>query len=157
MCCQTLKRLLAIGALAVAGLAAAPAFAQTAPLDQRVTPELLQQVFPGATRLGPIDERRAFMPVYGINIHDEEELIGYVFSPLDLIRAPSYSPRPHDAIVGMETTGVITGIELLDYHDSYLVGFPERTALVQEFLDLPSATTRLSTRPIRPGPISRRE
>ncbi len=132
-------RWVAAGAVAVIAAVSFPALAADevkAPIAERVTPEILAEVFPGGTRVGPVDAIRPILPVFGNDIRGVElaEPIGYIFSPFDLIRSPSYSPKPYDAIVGMDRTGVITGIKLLTFYDSYLVGFPDRIERVKEFL-----------------------
>src|SRR5689334_2918729 len=121
------RRCLALAALVVAAcLSAAPAFALRdevkPPLEERVTPEMRAAFFPMADKFEFVASDRT--PVIKAFQGDIE--IGYIFSAFDIVRPPSYSPRPFDAIVGMDTAGVITGIELISFYDSYLVGFPER-------------------------------
>jgi transcriptional regulator of nitric oxide reductase len=112
-----------------AGLSQA-AFAQDPPpLDQRVTPEILAIVFPEADEIGPAEGAPPIITAY-----KEGEPIGYIFSTYDVVRAPSYSPRPFDAIVGMDLEGRLVGVKMITYHDPYLKGYPYRFALLEQFL-----------------------
>lgn len=123
------RRLVAGLVLCAATLAAGTALAQEKPpLAERVTPQILATVFPAAERLGEVEGNPPFMRVYA---GDAE--IGYIFSTFDVVRAPSYSPRPFDAIVGMDLDGNLTGVQVISFHDPYLTGFPERVARLAEF------------------------
>ncbi|MCC6735296.1 MAG: 4Fe-4S binding protein [Bauldia sp.] len=102
------------------------------PLEERATPEMRTAFFPTADRFEFVADDRT--PV--IKAFQGETEIGYIFSAWDIVRPPSYSPRPFDAIIGMDTAGVITGIELISFYDSYLVGFPERIARIKNFLSV---------------------
>jgi len=129
------RKCLVVGALVVAALmAASPAQAQRneikPPLEERAPPEMRTAFFPMADRFEFVADDRT--PV--IKAFQGEVEIGYIFSAFDIVRPPSYSPRPFDAIVGMDTAGVITGIELISFYDSYLVGFPARIERTKEFL-----------------------
>ncbi len=124
------RRLIAGVFVCAATLLAGNALAQQAkpPLDERVTPAILETVFPAAERLGEVEGQPPFMRAYAGNEH-----IGFVFSTYDVVRAPSYSPRPFDAIVGMDLAGNLTGVQVISFHDPYLTGFPQRVRELAEF------------------------
>ncbi|MCC6735876.1 MAG: 4Fe-4S binding protein [Bauldia sp.] len=117
-------------AIAVAVLigAAGIAAAQSRTLEERATPAILAELFPAADRFGAAEGNPPFIRAFA-----GEEVLGYVFSTLDVVRAPSYSPRPFDAIVGMDVGGRLTGAKLLTYYDAYLTGFPQRLAALADY------------------------
>ncbi|MCW5713106.1 MAG: 4Fe-4S binding protein [Bauldia sp.] len=93
-----------------------------------MTPAIFETVFPAADRLGEVEGQPPFMRAYA-----GDEQLGFVFSTYDVVRAPSYSPRPFDAIVGMDLAGNLTGVQVISFHDPYLTGFPERVRQLAEF------------------------
>ncbi len=131
-----LRRLLALGwalfgIMLFADVAAAQMGDPNRPLKERVTPEVLAQVFPGATRVAELnDGGPAAMAVYA-----GEELKGYVYSTYDVLRAPGYSSTPFDAIVGVSLEGKVTGAQVIYHLEPYLLNDARRTALLEQFLD----------------------
>lgn len=126
---------LVAGALVMASVVSAlqAQAADKPPLDERATPEILAEFFPTADRFSEVEGQPP-----AIHAFLGEEELGYVFSTYDIVRAPSYSPRPYDAIVGLTTDGRIAGIRLIDFYDSYLVGAginAVRLVKTLEFLD----------------------
>lgn len=121
---------LLVGALFLISFSHSASAQEPPPLDQRVTPEVLAIVFPGADHIGPAEGTPPIITAYDA----EENVLGYIFSTYDVVRAPSYSPRPFDAIVGMDPDGRLVGIKMLTYHDPYLKGYPARFALLEQFL-----------------------
>ncbi|WMT87138.1 4Fe-4S binding protein [Pelagibacterium sp. 26DY04] len=100
------------------------------PLEARATSEIRQTLFPEADRFELAEAGPPHMRVYS-----GEELVGYLFSTLDVVRARSYSPTPFDAIVGMDLAGNLTGARVIRHHDPYLQGFPQRVDRLEEFLE----------------------
>ncbi|MCW5717557.1 MAG: 4Fe-4S binding protein [Bauldia sp.] len=98
-------------------------------LAERVTPEVLHEVFPAADRIEEVAGNPPLARAYA-----GDQAVGYVFSTFDVVRAPSYSPRPFDAIVGIDLAGRLTGAEVISFYDPYLTGFPTRVARLAEFL-----------------------
>lgn len=116
-------------------LTLAPARAEeevtAAPLDQRLTPEVLARIFPGVTRVDVLDDggppaAAAFM---------DDELVGYAFSTLDVLRAPGYTTTPFDVVAGVTLGGRITGAAALFHREPYLLNDDVRSALLVEYLD----------------------
>lgn len=100
------------------------------PLAERATPEILALAFPGAASFGEPEGEPEVIPAYDA----DGEVLGYVYSTYDVVRAPSYSPRPFDAIVGVDNSGRLVGAKMIEYHDPYLKGYPERFAALEEYL-----------------------
>ncbi len=114
----------------MAAVGTASAADEPPPLAERLTPEILAAVFPDAVSLGEAEGQPPIIPAYDA----DGELIGHIFSTYDVVRAPSYSPRPFDAIVGLDLDGHLTGAQMLSYHDPYLIGFPALFEALEEFL-----------------------
>ena len=133
------------GALLLAGLTQAASAQEPPPLDERVTPEILAIVFPEADEIGPAEGTPPIITAYR-----EGEKIGYIFSTYDVVRAPSYSPRPFDAIVATDLEGRLVGMKMLTYHDPYLKGYPYRFALLEQFLDAYAAAAYPAMNPNAP-------
>ena len=77
---------LALVALAVA----TPAAAEKGKLRERLTPEVMAVVYPGAERLGPEEGSPPAIAVY-----KGDKVVAYIFSTLDIIAAPAYAPIPY--------------------------------------------------------------
>ncbi|MYK31427.1 MAG: 4Fe-4S binding protein [Boseongicola sp. SB0670_bin_30] len=103
---------------------------QTPSLLDRLTPEVMSAVFPGITRLEMADDDG---PVAAA-AYRREEMAGYVFSTLDVLRAPGYSSTPFDVVAGVTMDGRITGAVVLFHREPYLINDARRTALLVTFL-----------------------
>ena len=124
----SVRRALALVALL---LAAMPALAQ-APrktLAERLTPEVLAIVFPGAERIGEEGGSPLAAPVMM-----KGELVGYVYSTLDVVAAPGYSSVPFDVVVGVDLAGTITGAKVLFHNEPHVLGDAIRQPLLDRFL-----------------------
>src|ERR1700760_3945743 len=76
---------------------ASPADAEAGHLLQRLTPEVMAVVWPGAEKLGPEEGKPSAIPVYrGGNV------VGYLFSTLDTVNAQGFSVIPFDVIGGVD-------------------------------------------------------
>ena len=110
----------------VAVLAGAPAHAQQlrtgAPqadrdtLTPRLSPEIIQQLFPGTDKLVPTQGRPLALEAWV-----GDELKGYIFSTLDVVNATGYSGMPFDFIAGMTLDGKLTGA-VLKRHGETIIG-----------------------------------
>ncbi len=112
-------------------LALAPAFAQAPKktLAERLPPEVLAIVFPGAERLGPEGGSPSAAPVFM-----KGELVGYVYSTLDVVAAPGYSSVPFDVVVGVDLSGAVTGAKVLFHNEPHVLGDAVRQPLLDRFL-----------------------
>jgi NosR/NirI family nitrous oxide reductase transcriptional regulator len=111
-------RRLAWVALAVAVLAGSPARAQQADKDTlspRLTPAVVQQLFPGADKVMPASGRPLALEVYASG-----ELKGFLFSTIEVVNATGYSGTPFDLVGGMTLDGKITGAVLQKHGETIL-------------------------------------
>src|SRR5262249_54038438 len=92
------RRLFLLLALALA--VASPALAQKGTLRERLTPDVMAVVYPGAERLGPEEGSPPAIAVY-----KGDQVVAYIFSTLDIVAAPGYSVVPFDVIAGVEPSG----------------------------------------------------
>jgi NosR/NirI family transcriptional regulator, nitrous oxide reductase regulator len=78
--------LLHLAWLALLALAfASPAQAEKGKLRERLTPDVMAVVYPGAERLGPEEGSPPAIAVYR-----GDKAVAYIFSTLDIIAAPGY-------------------------------------------------------------------
>src|SRR2546425_4938924 len=74
-----------------------PAMAEKGKLRERLTPEVMAVVYPGAERLGLEEGSPPAIAVF-----KGDQIVAYVFSTLDIIAAPGYSTTPFDVIAGVD-------------------------------------------------------
>ena len=109
---------------------ASPAFAQRGRLSERLTPQVMAVVYPdGADRLGVEEGEPPAIAVY-----KGDKIVAYVFSTLDIIRAPGYSTTPFDVIAGIDLSGRITGAKVVFHNEPFIVHDPIRQRLLDTFL-----------------------
>ena len=85
-------------------------------LTPRLSPEIIQQLFPGTNKLVPTQGRPLALEAWV-----GDELQGYIFSTLDVVNATGYSGMPFDFIAGMTLDGKITGA-VLKRHAETIIG-----------------------------------
>lgn len=112
-------------------LLALPAVAQAPKktLAERLTPEVLAIIFPGADQIGAEAGSPPTVPVM-----IKGELVGYIYSTLDVVAAPGYSSVPFDVVTGVDLSGVITGAKVLFHNEPHVLGDPIRQPLLDRFL-----------------------
>src|SRR6266566_2084986 len=120
---------------------ATPALAEKGKLRERLTPQVMAVVYPGAERLGMEEGSPPAIAVY-----KEDKIVAYVFSTLDIIAAPGYSTTPFDVIAGVDLTGRITGAKVVFHNEPYIVHDVGRQRLLDTFL------AREAGRPLRGSP-----
>lgn len=103
----------------------------TPPLLDRLTPAVMAGIFAEATRIELLDDGGPA----AVAAFTDDELIGYVFSTLDVLRAPGYSSTPFDVVAGVTLGGRITGAAMLFHHEPYLINDDRRTGQMIQFLD----------------------
>ncbi len=108
---------------------ASPAFAEKGKLRERLTPDVMAVVYPGAERLGPEEGSPPAIAVY-----KGDKPVAYVFSTLDVIAAPGYSVTPFDVIAGVDLGGRITGAEVVFHREPYIYHDAVRQPLLDTFL-----------------------
>src|SRR5580698_213965 len=82
--------------------------AEAGHLLDRLTPEVMAIVWPGAEKLGPEEGKPPAIAVYR-----DGKTAGYIFSTLDIVNAPSFSGIPFDVIAGVDLTGHISGAKVI--------------------------------------------
>jgi NosR/NirI family nitrous oxide reductase transcriptional regulator len=90
------------------------------------------ELFPGADRIEPLDGEPAAARVFQ---NDQE--IGLVFLNSALVNSVGYSGKPIHILVGVDTSGVIQIVNLLEHHEPIvLIGIPEAriTALIDNYV-----------------------
>jgi len=118
----------AIFALALLILAP-PAHAEKGKLRERLAPDVMAVVYPGAERLGPEEGAPPAIAVYR-----GDKAVAYIFSTLDIIAAPGYSVTPFDVIAGVDLDGRITGSKVVFHREPYIYRDAVRQPLLDTFL-----------------------
>ena len=147
LCCG--RRVFCAAAVLVVAVLWAPAggSAQEAvDLTSRLTPDVVQAIFPGAERIGPTEGEPPAAAVYR-----GEEIVGYVFSTLDTIAAVGYTTTPFDVLAGVTLLGDLTGIYLHDHSETIFdKGVPE--IVLTRYLDRFSGYGAFRRNPDYPKP-----
>tara|TARA_R110002167_G_scaffold214068_3_gene418795 strand:+ start:90295 stop:92388 length:2094 start_codon:yes stop_codon:yes gene_type:complete len=82
----------------------------------------IAQLFPRATRVGPVDNKTPVTPVYQLN-----ELLGYAFESDDFTHFIAFSGQTVNLLMGIDTQGVLTGLKVLNHHEPiFLHGLGEQ-------------------------------
>jgi NosR/NirI family transcriptional regulator, nitrous oxide reductase regulator len=123
-----LLALIAVFTVAVLSFAS-PALAEKGHLRERLTPDVMAVVFPGAERLGPEEGSPPAIAVY-----KDGKVAAWVFSTLDIIAAPGYSVTPFDVIAGVDPSGRITGAKVVFHREPYIYRDAVRQPLLDTFL-----------------------
>ena len=108
---------------------ASSAFAEKGKLRERLTPDVMAVVYPGAERLGPEEGSPPAIAVYR-----GDKAVAYIFSTLDIIAAPGYSVTPFDVIAGVDLDGHITGAKVVFHREPYIYHDAVRQPLLDTFL-----------------------
>jgi NosR/NirI family nitrous oxide reductase transcriptional regulator len=119
---------------------ASSSLAEPGRLRERLTPEVLAVVYPGAERLGMEEGSPPAIAVFKGN-----QIVAYVFSTLDIIAAPGYSTTPFDVIAGVDLSGRITGAKVVFHDESMIVHDTVRQRQLDTLL------AREAGRPLRGG------
>src|SRR5712691_2231890 len=114
---------------------ASPSFAEKGKLRERLTPDVMAVVYPGAERLGPEEGSPPAIAVYR-----GDKAVAYIFSTLDIIAAPGYSVIPFDVIAGVEPNGRITGAKVVFHREPYVYQDAVRQPQLDTFLAAEAGT-----------------
>src|SRR5438876_6712564 len=117
-----------------------PAMAEKGKLRERLTPEVMAVVYPGAERLGMEEGSPPAIAVF-----KGDKIVAFVFSTLDIIAAPGYSTTPFDVIAGVDLSGRITGAKVVFHQESMIVHDTVRQRQLDTLL------AREAGRPLRGG------
>ena len=112
--------------------------AEAATLRERLTPDVLAVVMPsvGAERLGTEEGSPPAIAVY-----KGTEIVAYLFSTLDVVRASGYSSVPFDVIAGVDLHGRITGAKAIFHAEPFVVNDPVRQPQLDTFLTREAGTS----------------
>ncbi len=94
---------------------ASQANAEAGHLLERLTPEVMAVVWPGAEKLGPEEGNPPAIAVYR-----DGQIAGYVFSTLDIVHAQGFSIIPFDVIAGVDPNGRISGAKVIFHRESHV-------------------------------------
>lgn len=100
-------------------------FAYNTAVTQHATsiPSDIAQIFPSATRVGPVDKKIPVTPVFQLN-----QLLGYTFESDNFTRFIGFSGQSINLLIGIDTQGVITGLKVLNHHEPiFLHGLGEQS------------------------------
>ena len=86
------------------------------PVSPAVTEVALSEVFPDASRFGPMKGTPAAAEAFA-----GETLAGYVFSTQMVVASAGYSGKPFDILAGIDLDGRITGAAILAHSEPILV------------------------------------
>jgi NosR/NirI family nitrous oxide reductase transcriptional regulator len=110
-------------------LGASQAEAEAGHLLDRLTPEVMAIVWPGAEELGPEEGKPPAIAVYR-----DGKIAGYVFSTLDIVEAQGYSSTPFDVIAGVDLTGRISGAKVIFHREPHVYQDEIRQPQLDTFL-----------------------
>src|SRR5262252_4721036 len=124
------SRALTLSFIALVALVfASPTLAEKGKLRERLTPDVMAVVYPGAERLGPEEGSPPAVAVY-----KGDKVVAYIFSTLDIIAAPGYSVTPFDVIAGVDLGSRITGAKVVFHREPYIYHDAVRQPLLDTFL-----------------------
>lgn len=85
-------------------------------------PEMIQSLFPKATR---IEEKLEDYPVYPV--YQLHELLGYAYESKDISDLPGFSGKPIRLLIGIDTVGNFAGVRVVSHHEPvFLHGMGEQ-------------------------------
>ncbi len=77
--------------------------------------------FPAADRYGELRDDIPVLPALA-----GDDVLGWVFLTTDLVSTTGYSGKPIDTLVGIDTDGILTSVQLVKHAEPIvLVGIPE--------------------------------
>src|ERR1700704_6100713 len=120
---------LVLAAALAAPTLASPAFAEKGKLAERLTPDVMAIVYPGAERLGPEEGSPPAIAVY-----KGDKVVAYIFSTLDIVNARAYSVIPFDVIAGVTPDGRVAGAKAVFHREPYVYQDPVRQPQLDTFL-----------------------
>lgn len=88
----------------------------SAQTDATDIPADIIELFPNATRLGPLDSEIPVIPVFQLN-----QLLGYVFQTDDLTDFVGFSGDSINLLIGLDTQGSFSGLKVLNHHEPIFI------------------------------------
>lgn len=99
-----------------AGIVAVRAQGGDRDLAALLGPEIIQEIYPGAEEIGPTGGNPT-----AAEVRIGGEVVGYIFSTLDVVAAVGYTTTPFDVTGGVRLDGSITGMKVV-YHKETIFG-----------------------------------
>ena len=88
-----------------------------------------RDVMPAAQQFSKRKGAPTYVDAFAVE-NGKPRLVGYVFLSTDVVDIPAYSGKPVVTLIGMDTTGVITGVRVLKHSEPILLaGIPESALL----------------------------
>lgn len=85
-----------------------------------------REVMPEATEFSLRKGGPSYVEAYAVSADKKRRLVGYVFLSTDVVDIPAYSGKPVITLIGMDTSGIITGVRVLKHSEPILLaGIPE--------------------------------
>jgi NosR/NirI family transcriptional regulator, nitrous oxide reductase regulator len=101
-------------------------------VTQYLTPAILQELFPGAERIGEVSGTPPAATVY-----KGDRPIGYIFSTWDVTQSRGFADRPLVLLVGLDLSGRITGVKMVHHAEAIgILGLRD-----EDFLHFPDQFT----------------
>ena len=117
--------------------------AATGPLQNRLSKEQIQQIYPGAETVAPSEGK----PL-SLTVSIGGKVAGYIFSTRDTMNVTGYAGFPFDLVAGITNEGKITGAYILDHHETILGrGVPQNR--IDDFMAGFAAATMDDWRPVK--------
>ncbi len=110
-------------------LGASQADAEAGHLLDRLTPQVMATVWPGAEKLGPEEGKPPAIAVYR-----KGKVAGYIFSSLDIVHAPGFSGVPFDVIAGVDLSGHISSAKAIFHREPHIYQDAVRQPQLDSFL-----------------------
>lgn len=117
----SIRKLFQLFCLLVSALLSLQSSVFAAQLDKYLPALNAHEIFQNADRIGTPQGEPPIAPVY-----KNQDLLGYIYLNSDFTSAVGYSGKPIHILVGIDTTGIIRGIKLVDHKEPIvLIGIPE--------------------------------
>lgn len=84
--------------------------------DATTIPADILELFPSATRVGPVDSNIPVTPVYQLS-----QLLGYAFESDDFTNFIGFSGQTINLLIGLNTKGILTGFKVLNHHEPIFI------------------------------------
>ena len=126
-------------------LGASRADAEAGHLLDRLTPDVMAVVWPGAEKLGPEEGNPPAIAVYR-----DDEIAGYIFSTLDVVDALAFSSVPFDVIAAVDLAGRVSGAKVVFHREPHVYQDEIRQPQLDTFL---ARTAGLASQGGNPGAL----
>ncbi len=114
------------------------------PLDTRLSPGLIKNLFPAADSIGTVSGDPPIAPVIAAG-----NVIGYLFSTHETVRPGGFFGASFDIVIGLDTDGIIVGHRTLEEHEPMIADGIVSLSRIDSFLGrLHGADIRAMRQPV---------